>query len=42
MTKKEQALKLIKQIRAKIISLKHGYITDEEFNNLVLLIKKMK
>ena len=40
--KQKKALELIKQIRTKIISLRHGYIADEEFNELVELIRKMR
>lgn len=41
-SKQKEALELIKAIRTKIISLKHGYIADEEFNELENLVKRIK
>lgn len=40
--KQQKALELIKAIRAKITGLKHGYIADDEFDELENLVKKVK
>lgn len=39
-SRKEHALVLIKSIRAKVNGLKHGYLADEEFDELEKLIPK--
>lgn len=38
--RKDIALELVRKIRAKMGSLRHGYIADEEFNELEELISK--
>jgi len=40
--KQRRALELIKQIKAKLLSLKHGYITETELNELEELVKKIR
>ena len=40
--KRANALRLINRIRARVMTLKHGYIADKEFDELVELVKKMR
>jgi len=40
--KQKRALELIKAIKEKLLSLKHGYIADEELKELEDLVSKIK
>ena len=40
--KQKKALELIKAIKDKLCSLKHGYIADEELKELEDLVKQIK
>ena len=40
--KQKKALELIKQIKDKLLSLKHGYIAEKELDELEALVKQIK